>query len=198
MGRSGKRITIIVVSAAIILTCIIFAIPFNTVPFYTVEIYQDTEIKQEPYTVTESYVSLEVYEREETIFEGSPYSVPLGISVPFHVAKPDTRLVGNFKLPATGGFYLYSSSGKILYEQLGSQGDVDISLTEGEYKAILRERVSWEERVYLNLKLKWTEPGEVTKYREITKYREVPVIVERQQTVTNYRKASFWEIIFGH
>jgi len=198
MQWSRKRIVIIGVSAAVALTCIILAIPFNTVSYYTVETYEDPETRQEPYTVTESYISLETCEREEVIFEGTPYSVPHGISVPFSVAKANTRLVGSFKLPAPGGFYLYSSAGKILYEQLSAHGEVDISLKEGEYKAMVREMASWEERIYLNLKLKWTEPEEVTKYREITKYREVPVTVEKERTVTKYKKASFWQMIFGN
>jgi len=193
-----RRIIIIAVSAAIVLTCIVFAIPFVTVPYYTVETYEDTEIKQEPYTVTEAYVVIETCEREEIIFEGTPYSVPLGISVPFSVVRADTRLFGSFKLPAPGGFYLYSSTGKILYEQLGTQGDIDISLPEGKYKVIVRERVLWEGRVYIDLRLKWTEPGEVTRYREVTTYREIPVTIEKQRTIISYKKAALWEIIFGH
>ena len=61
-----------------------------------------------------------------------------------------------------------------MYEQLGERGNIEVSLPEGEYEALLRERVSWEEKVYLKLKVKWPELAEVTKYREVAKYREVP------------------------
>jgi hypothetical protein len=198
MQWSGKRIVAVGVSAAVALTCIIFAIPFNTVPYNTVETYEDTETKQEPYEATEPYVSLEMCEREEIIFQGTPYSVPLGINIPFSVVKAGARLVGIFELPALGGFYLYSSAGKVLYEQRGARGNVNIPLTEGDYRVMVRERVSWEGRVNIDLRLKWTEPGEVTRYREVTKYREVPVTVEKERTVTKYKKASLWQIIFGH
>ena len=141
---------------------------------------------------------MEICEREESVYDGTPYSVPEGISAPFSITKTDTRLVGRFELPAPGGFYVYSSAGKIVYEQLGTQGNVDIYLPKDDYEALLRERVSWEERVYLNLKLQWTEQCEVTRHREVTKYREVPVTVEKQRTVTEYKKASLWEVIFGN
>lgn len=198
MKWSLPRIIIMAVSAAIVLTGIVFAIPFKTVPYDTVETYEDTETKQESYTVTEAYMSREMCQREEIVFEDTPYSVPQGISVPFSVAKPDTRLVGSFKLPASGGFYIYSSTGKILYEQRGDQGDIDISLPEDRYNVVVREGVSWGGRVSIDLRLKWTESGEVTRYREVTKYREIPVTIEKQRTVTSYKKASLWGIVFGH
>jgi len=195
-GGSGRKVMVIAVVGVIVLVVIIFSIPFNIVPYRTIEIYQDIEMKQEPYVDTESYVSLEICEREEPVYDGTPYSVPEGISAPFSVTQADTRLVGRFELPAPGGFYVYSSAGKIVYEQLGTQGNVDIYLPKGDYKALLRERVSWEERVSLNLKLQWTELCEVTRHREVTKYREVPVTVEKQRTVTECKKVSLWEVIF--
>lgn len=198
MGGSYGKILIIAVNAVIVLTCIIFAIPFNTVSYYTIEAYYDTEVKQEPYVATESYVSKELAEKTETLYDGTPYSVPHGIRVPFSITKPDTKLLGSFELPASGGFYIYASAGRIVYEQLGERGNIDISLPKGEYEALLRERVMWNERVNLRLILKWTEMEEVTKHKEVTKYREVPTLVEKQRTVTNYKKASFWEIIFGN
>ena len=75
---------------------------------------------------------------------------------------------------------------------------MDITLGPGEYTAVLRERVSWEDRVYLFLKLNWTEQCEVTKYKEITKYRNVPVTEEKQRIVTLHKKVSLWEMIFSN
>ena len=193
-----RKIIIIGIISAIVLTCIVFAIPFITLPYYTIETYKDTEIEQEPYTVTEAYKELQMREKEEIIFQGTPHSVPYGISIPFSVSKADARLVGSFELPAPGGFYLYSSSGNILYELLGDRGHIDIPLPEGKYSVLVRERVLWQGQITIDLRLKWTEQVEVTKYKEVTKYRDIPVIKEKQQTVTNYKKVSLWNTIFGH
>ena len=38
---------------------------------------------------------------------------------------------------------------------------------------------------------------EQVKTREVTKYRQVPVKVEKERTVTQYRKGSVWEALFG-
>jgi hypothetical protein len=90
-----------------------------------------------------------------------------------------------------------SSDLKILYEQLGQRGDFQISLPKGEYTVILRDSRIWGKPVFLSLIVKWTELGEVTKYREVTKNREVPVQVEKQRPTTRYKKTSLWDFIFG-
>lgn len=159
------------------------------------ETYYETEMRQESYVVSAPYVSKELAEKTETLYDGTPYSVPHGIRVPFSITKPDTKLLGSFELPASGGFYIYASAGRIVYEQLGKRGNIDISLPKGEYEALLRERVTWNERVNLRLTLKWTELEEVTKYRDVTKYRQVPVQVEKQRTVTETEEVPFWEPI---
>lgn len=192
------RIIIAAAGAVVILTCIIFAIPFITVPYNVEETYTDTIIKQEPYVATEPYISLEIQQKEEIIYHGTPYSVPHGVSIPFSVSKDDSRLLGSFNLPATGGFYLYSSAGQILYEQLGAQGNVDIPLREGNYTVTIRERVMWGGQMSIDIRLVYTAEEEVTAYREVTKYREVPVTEEKQRTRISYKKASIWEIIFVH
>ena len=193
-----KKIIIVSICGVIAVTCIIFTIPFITVPYEVTETYIDTEMTQELYTTTEPYISLEECEKEELIFNDTPYSVPYGISVPITVSKPDSRLAGNFQLPAQGGLYIYSSTGKIVYEKLGDQGTIDIPLAEGNYTAVLRERAEWGVKLYLNLKLVWSEMGEVTRYTEVSSYREKPVAVEKQRTVTRYKKMSLWKIIFSH
>ena len=125
-----------------------------------------------------------------------PYSVPFGISIPFSVVKADTRLVGSYQLPAAGGFYLYSSTGRILYEQLGDRGSIEIPLSAGNYSVLVRERASWQERISIDLRLKWTEQMEVTKYREVTKFREVPVIIEKERVITSDNRVSLWQVFF--
>lgn len=194
---SMRRKAIASVIAAIIIACIIFSIPILTVPCSTIEIYTDTEMRKEPYTATEPSISYETRQREKVILQDTPYSVPDGISVSFSVTEADSRLDGSFRLPADGGFYLYSSTGAILYEQLSSAGAIDIPLDKGTYKVTVRERVLWGERMNIDLRLKWTEEEEVTEYGEVTKYHEIPVTVEKQRTVTGTRKSSIWGIIFG-
>jgi len=191
-----KNIMLAAAIAAIVLVSIIFAIPFIDVSYEAIDTYEVIEIKQESYIDTESNTRLELCEREEVIFDDDPFSVPEGIIVDFSIGKPDTKLLGNFTLPEPGAIYVYSSSGKIIYEQLGIQGTVDVTLGAGEYRVILRERVAWEERVYLYLKLKWTEQCEVTETKDVSRYRYVPVKVEKQDTVIMHKKASFWEMIF--
>lgn len=197
MEGSGKRTITIIVASVIVVVCIVFAIPFNTVTYSVIETYSDTEMKQESYVAKEPYTSRELQNKEETIFDDSPYSVPLGISVPFSVTKSSTRLAVTFRLPAPGGFYIYSSAGGIISETLGQRGELEIPLSKGDYKAVLRERMVWNEKLYLRLRLKWEEMEDVTKYNEVTKYREVPVTVEKQRPAVRYKNVSLWELIFG-
>jgi hypothetical protein len=197
MENSHRRIITIAIGSAIVLFGIISAIPFTTVSYETTETYYETGVKQEPYTAKESYIVKELVEKQETIFNGTPYSVPNGINVPLSITKSDAELIGRFELPKLGGIRIYLPSGKILYELLGQRGDFQISLPKGEYTAILRDSMVWGRPVYLSLIVKWTELGEVTKYREVTKNREVPVQVERQRTITKSSKASLWGLIFG-
>lgn len=184
------------VIGAVVLICILFAIPFRTVPYPVVETYEDIEIRWEPCQVPEAQPAA-VVEREVTVYEGEPYSTPNGITVSFAVAAEQARLAGNFRLPAPGGFYLYSSTGRIIYEQLGTEGVVDIPLASGEYRVLLREGVFWGGNMRLSLKLRWTEVLGAADSGEISGYCGKPVTVEKQHTVTRYKKASLWQTIFG-
>ena len=197
MENRGRKIGIIALCTVIVLTGIIFTIPFNTVSYEVMETYYDTEIRQEPYIAKEPYSSKELVDKQETIFNDTPYSVPYGVTVPLSITKSKVELVGHFELPGSGGIRIHVPSGQILYEQLGQRGDFQISLAKGEYTAVLRDSMVWGKPVRLTLTVKWTELEEVTKYREVTKTREVPVQVEKQRSVTKYRKASLWELIFG-
>jgi hypothetical protein len=197
MYWTRKSITITALVAAAIITCIVLTIPFIRVPYSSLENYTETEFKNEPYTGLEPYNRLEIQERYEIVYDGTPFSVPEGISIPFDIVNDNTRLIGSFSLPAPGGFYLYlSTTGRIVYEQLGSQGYIDLGLPPGQYKALVRERALWEGRIFIYLALQWAEEVEVTDYREVTEYRKEPVSVVKQRTVTDYRRASMWEIIF--
>jgi hypothetical protein len=106
-------------------------------------------------------------------------------------------LVGEFNCSIPGGFYVYSSTGRIVYEMLESKGDFQISLLPGSYKARFRENVVWGEKVYMRLAIEWTEAEEVTKYKETVASREIPVQTEKQRIVTTTEKKSVWQLIFS-
>jgi hypothetical protein len=198
MHRNWKRLIITAVITAVVITSIVFAIPFHTVPYSEIVNYIETEKRLEQYTDLEPVARAEVYERDKVIYNDTPYSLPEGVSVPFTVTQEGSSLFGSFTLPAPGGFYLYSAySGKIIFEKLGSEGEFNIAVAKGEYRALLRERVLWQGKSYLFLRLNWTETGEKTEYREVTKYREVPVEVIKQHTVTFFKKVSTWQKILN-
>lgn len=197
MENGRRKIIIIALSLVIVLICILFTIPLISASYDVEETYHDTEIKQETYVAKEPYITKELVDKQETIFNDRPFSVPFGTNVPVSITKPSAELICHFELPGRGGIRIHTASGKIVYEQLGQRGDFQVSLPQGEYTVVLRDSMVWGKPVYLSLTLKWTEAGEVTKYREITKNREVPVQVEKQRSVTRYKKASLWELIFG-
>jgi hypothetical protein len=53
----------------------------------------------------------------------------------------------------------------------------------------------------LTIKVEWdggvTQTTEQVKTREVIKYRQVPVEVEKTRTVTQYKKGSVWQALFG-
>jgi hypothetical protein len=181
----------------IIVTFIIFAIPLKEVQKQTIETYFDTEIRKETYMVKEPYVEKEPLKKSVPIFDGESVVVPGGVDVPFSIDKPNTMLVGEFNCSIPGGFYVYSSTGRIVYEILGAKGDFEVSLLPGSYKAKFRENVMWGEKVYMRLVMEWTEVEEVTKYKEAVASREIPVQTEKQRIVTTTEKKSIWQLIFS-
>jgi hypothetical protein len=197
MENGNRRIIIIALISVLVLFSIVSAIPFNTVSYETVETYYEPGVKQEQYTTKESFIVQELVDKQETLINDSPYTVPYGITVPVLITKSDALLIGHFELPGSGGIRIQTASNKILYEQLGQQGNFQVPLSVGEYTVVLRDSRIWGKPAILSLIVKWTELGPVTKYRDVTKNREVPVQVEKQRTITKSKKASFWEMIFG-
>ena len=197
-GVNIRKLIIIGLVSAILVMCIVFTIPLKTVPYQIIETYYETEMKRESHMVNKPYITEEMQEKSKTLFEGSRLTVPSGVYIPFHINKPSAQLVGSFECTVPGGFYIYSSASRIIFERLGNQGTFEISLPEGEYKARFRENVMWSEQVYIHLTMKWTELGQVTRYKETVEYREVPTQVEKQRTVTKYKKVSMWKFIFGY
>jgi hypothetical protein len=193
----GKRkLSVGIIIATLVLIAIVFALPLRTITTETIETYYVTEIEQEAYSVSEPYITEEVYEKTEVFADGFYMVVPSGIIIPFNIDKPNAQLVGQFENPIPGSFAIITSANRILWETLGNRGDIDLPLSQGKYLARFRENVMWGEDCYIYLEMKWTEVQEVTKYKEITKYREVPVDVEKQRTVVKQDRISIWEQIF--
>ena len=181
----------------IVVTCIVFAIPLKECKEQTIETYLETEIRKEMYMVKEPYTEKEISTKSVVFFDGYETVVPNGVDVPFSINKPDALLVGEFNCAITGGFYVYSSTNRIVYEILGSHGSFKISLPPGNYKARFRENVVWGEEVYIRIAMEWLEEEEVTKYKETLQHREVPVQSEKQRIITTTKKKSIWQLIFG-
>jgi len=153
MRIDAWKISTIFLISIILIAAIIFAIPIKEVPYETMETYYETEIKRIPHVKEEPYSTQELHENSIVVFDGFRYVVPSGIDIPFHIAKPDARVLVTFEASAPGGFRIYSSSGRIVYEKLGSRGTFDIPLPEGNYKAQFRENVMWGYEVYVNINM---------------------------------------------
>ena len=184
------------IATTLILIAIVFALPLKVITTETTETYYVTEMKQEAYSVSEPYVAEEAYEKTNVIADGFYKVIPVGIIIPVSIDKPDARLVGRFENPIQGSFTIITAANRILWEKLGSRGDIDLALSQGQYRARFKENVMWGEDCYIHLEIKWPETQQVTKYQETTKYREVPVQVEKQRTIVKQDRISLWAQIF--
>lgn len=172
--------------APIAILAIVFALPLKTVPVEATETYWDTEMRSEPYTVSESYTDVEPYTatetRTETVYDS--YVYPSSWSHTFKVDKADSTVSINFHGYSYYPQYYYItcpddevSSCRIWpYHYWGG----------GQARVIIK--VSYPEEV--------TKSRTVTKYRDVTKYREVPTQVLKERTVTEYVKMSIWGYLF--
>lgn len=181
----------------LVLISIIFAFPLKNAPYQVTEIYRTTEMKQESYTDTEPYIVRELTEKTKVLFDEYRLTVPIGIDIPFAIDKPDAQLMVSFECSVPGGFYVFTVASHIIYEQRGSSGSFELSLEEGDYKARFSENMMWGEQVHIQLAMQWTEMEEVIKYKEVTKYRDVPVEVEKQRDITEYKNISMWKWLFS-
>jgi hypothetical protein len=181
---------------AFVLIAIVFALPLKVISTETIETYYVTEMKQEAYTVSEPYLTEEVNEKIEVFADGFYKVVPSGITIPFNIDKTDAQLVGRFENPISGSFIIIATPRRIIFETLGSRGDINLLISPGQYLARFQESVMWGEDCYIYLAVKWTETQQVTKYNEITEYREVPVQVEKQRTIVKKDRISIWKQIF--
>ena len=170
----------------IVVIAIVFAIPVKTVAVETTETYWDTEMKSEPYDATEEYTGTESYivtEVQKEIIYNS-YIYP-GKEQTFEIDKPGSAVTVSVQgYP----YYSYSySSPYVIYDDgdphyylwpsqpWGGQGKIKIELSYPE--DVVKERT-------------------VTKVRNVVKYREVPVQVQKEKSVTEYKKMSIWGYLF--
>ena len=181
---------------AFIFIAIVFALPLKVISTEITETYYVTEMQQETYSVSEPYLTEEVYENTEVFADGFYTVVPSGVIIPLNINKPEANLVGRFENPFSGSFVILNTANRIIWESLGNRGNIDLPLSQGQYRARFQESAMWGEECYIYLAMKWTEIQQVTKYKEITQYREVPVQVEKQRTVVKQNRISIWEQIF--
>lgn len=184
-----KLITIGV--APIALLAIVFALPIKTVPVQVTETYWDTEMKSQPYTVTESYTEEEPYKvtetRTSTIYDG--YIYPSSWSYTFTVDKPGTVTISiqGYTYPYPVYYYVRCPDS----DTDGADCHIwprfyDWYWGAGQARAVIK--MTYPEEV--------TKLRTVTKYREVTKYHEVPTPVLKERTVTKEVKMSIWAYLF--
>lgn len=176
---------IVVGLSPIAILAIIFALPLKTVPVQATETYWDTEMRPEPYIVSESYTEVEPYTttetRTETVYDSYFYSG--GWSHTFKVPKPDSTVTINIQSYYYPVVYTITCPDDESRCRMwpyfrywdGGGGRVTIKL-------------SYPEQV--------TKYRTVTKYRDVTKYREVPTPVLKERAVTRYVKMSIWGYLF--
>ena len=181
---------------AFVLIAIVFALPLKVISTETTETYYITEMQEEAYSASEPYVTEEPCEKTKVFADGFYTVVPSGIIIPLNIDKPDARLVGRFENPIPGSFAIITAANHIFWETLGTRSNIDLALSQGQYRARFQENVMWGEDCYIYLAMEWTEMQQVTKYKEVTEYREVPVQVEKQRTIIRQDRISIWEQIF--
>ncbi len=227
LAMKGKiwKFAAIGVGVTTVLICIIFAIPFNKVTVEVVETYTETEYKQEAYTEVESYTveaTEEATERrseslyDATLLELGRRVIPdrWGTEVDFAIDLEDKLnpvVLGSWEVEDfSNAVYVTITDPdlSLVYTYLGSQGAIqsdDFSFVpkrSGVYMVRFASdyvRIAKYARLTVVLECgeTVTATSERTETREVTKYRQVPVEVEKQRTVTEYKKVSMWELILG-
>jgi hypothetical protein len=219
---SGWKPIVIGISVAIVIICIIFAVPFLKMPLEVVETYTETEYKEEAYTEREPYkVTGEVVEKSsETLFDGTLIELGRrimpdrwGTEVYFTIdlsGKPNPVASGSWEIEDfVNAFYVTITDPRFnqVYTYKGSEvaPQSDDFQFVPKYSGMYLMRFSThyiraDKYVRLTLVLSWdgaaTTTTERTEYREVTKYRQVPVQVEKQKTVTKYKRVSIWGLLF--
>jgi len=219
------KVAVIGLALTTVVICIIFAIPFNKVTVEVVETYTETEYKQEAYTEVESYTVEATEEaterRTETLYEATLVQLGCriipdrwGTEVEFDIDVEDKLnpvFLGSWRVE---DFYnavyvtITDPDLSLVYTYRGPEGAIQsddfefVPKRSGMYLVrFSSDYVRIDKYARLTVILEWDETvtgtSQRTETREVTKYREVPVEVEKQRTVTKYKKVSMWELIFG-
>lgn len=196
---NAKVISLIVIGAlaGVIIQIIAFSLPIVTVPIETKESYYVTETSYQPYTSIENAVTDTGAQKAITVSDGFYTVVPSGITIPFRIDRPDSQLTGIFENTVPGSFLIYNSANRIIWEKLGSRGNIDLNLPPGNYRAKFQENLMWGEDVYIYLAIRWKEIENGTTAQEITGYHEVPVLVSKERIVLKEGKYSIWQLVTG-
>jgi hypothetical protein len=149
--------------------------------------YWDTEIVEEPYTVTESYQATEEYvtteTRTETIYNSNIYTTK---TQTFQVDKPGSTVT----VSVQGSPYAYYPQTYVIYDDDG----------DAVYRFLPYSYSYYGGAVRLNIELSYpedvTRERTVTMYRDVTKYREVSTQVQKERMSTEYIKMSVWKYLF--
>ncbi len=183
-----KLITIGV--APIALLAIIFALPIKTATVQVTEQYWDTEMKSQPYTVTESYTEEEPYKVTETrtITIYDAYVYPANWSHTFTVDKPGTITVNiqGYTYPYPIYYYIRCPESDGTDCRVWPYFYHDWYWGSGQAHVVIK--MNYPEEI--------TKFRAVTKYREVTKYQQVPTPVLKERTATKEVKMSVWAYLF--
>jgi len=227
LAMKGKiwKFAAIGVGVTTVVICIIFAIPFNKVTVEVVETYTETEYKEEAYTELESYTVEATEEvtdrRSKTLYAGTLVQLGRrvipdrwGTEVEFDIDVEDklnSVVLGSWEVTDfSNAVYVTITDPdlSLAYTYRGAEGAIQsddfefVPKRSGMYMVrFSSDYVRIDKYARLTVILEWDETVtgtfERTETREVTKYRQVPVEVEKQRTVTKYKKVSMWELIFG-
>lgn len=181
---------IVAAVSPIVLLSIIFALPIKTASVQVTEQYWDTEMKKQPYTVTESYTEEEPYKvtetRTTTIYDA--YVYPSSWSYTFTVDKPGTITISiqGYTYPYPVYYYIKCPDSDGADCRVWPYFYYDWYWGSGQARAVIK--MSYPEEV--------TKLRTVTKSREVTRYHEVPTPVLKERTVTKEVKMSIWAYLF--
>lgn len=196
-AHHSKKIWLVAIGAVagFIILIMLLTLPIITVSRETLEPYYVTGTNYQPCKLTE-YVTTETSIQKDIIISDGYYTVvPSGITIPFQIDRPDSRLTGKFENSIPGSFLIYSSTNHIIWEQLGSRGNIDLALPPGNYTAKFQENLMWGEDVYIYLAITWNEIEHGTTAQEISSYCETPVAVSEERIVLKEDKYSIWQLI---
>lgn len=198
-AHPGKQKWLITIGALVglIMFIILLNLPIATVSREILEPYYVTEISYQPCELTEYVITETSIQKDIIISDGYYTVVPSGITIPFQIDRPDSQLIGKFENTIPGSFLIYNSANHIIWEKLGSEGNMDLKLPPGNYKAKFQENLMWGEDVYIYLALRWNEIEHKTTAQEVSSYCETPVVVSKERIALKESKYSIWQLITG-